>query len=214
LNAWQKTGSGIKTSKIAARLFVEFEGTRVDIISREGKGRAKILVDGQVVSKIGHTWSATLPSNTKIDYRPALMKANIIGQPVAEKWTLTADHISPNGKTFSYSLKGSISGQQGKGDHTEKFYSENGVWEIDPKDFTFSHAVKIKKKPVPFPLKVTWDTYNNSLDIWNCKGATSDNPSGQVTLVQQLKNKKHVLEIIPLEGTIHIDEVRIHKPAG
>lgn len=211
---WNKTECGIKTSKEGANIFIEFEGTRVDVISKQAKGKAHIFVDGKKVSQIVSTWSTTLPSNTKIDYRPALRKANIIGKPMAEKWTLTAEKISPDGKKYSYSLKGSISGDQGRGDHTQKFFSKNGVWEIDPKDITFSHAVQIKKKPVPFPLEVTWETYNNSLETWSCEGATEANPSGQVTLVQQLENKKHILEIIPVEGSISIDEILIYKPEG
>lgn len=211
---WMKTDRGIKTSNKGASLFIEFEGTRVDVISKFGNGKAHIFLDGKKVSEIGSTWSATLPSSTKIDYRPALRKANIIGKPVDEKLTLTAHNISPDGKEYSFSLKGSISGEQGRGDHTKKFYSKNGVWEIDPKDITFSHAVQIKKKPVPFPLEVSWETYNNSLETWTCEGATPSNLSGQVTLVQQLENKKHILEIVPIEGSISIDEILLYKPEG
>ena len=210
---WKTSASGLKTTATGATLVLEFDGTRVDVISRSGNGKAQIKVDGKSPRAFAETWSATLPSNTKIDYRPALTQARIIGVPKEEVWTMTFNAISEDGTSFSYALKGSVSGEQGRGDDTSVFTSRNGVFEINPKDITFSHAVQIKKKPVPVPLAVTWKTYNRSLETWKCEGRTKKNPSGQVTLVQQLENKKHRLEIILLTGTIQIDEIRIHRPA-
>ena len=105
----QKTGQiqrgGIKTTKVGASLLIEFEGTRVDVISQLGKGKAQIKIDGKSVKQVSETWSTTLPSNTKIDYRPTLRKVKINVVPMAEKWTLTADHINQDGREYAYSLK-------------------------------------------------------------------------------------------------------------
>lgn len=187
-------------------------GSRVDVISLNGNGVADILVDGKPPSDHLETWAATLPTPTPIDYRPGIMRVGLKGKPVAESWTLTTHSVNEDGKEFNYSLRGSVSGGQGCGDHKSVCLSENGVMELRPELFRFADAIWIKKKPLPVPFDVKWDVYNTSPDQWNCKGKTKQNPSGQVTLVQQLPNTKHVLEIIPREGQVEIGEILMCRP--
>jgi hypothetical protein len=210
---WIRDAQGLHTSKQGARLKVNFEGTRLDLISFEGEGIAEILVDGRKSSAMARTWAATQPSKTPIDYRPAIRKVGLGAQPVAETWTLTADHISEDGQEFSYSLEGTVSGFQGRGDHTAAFVSNNGVIHLSPEHFTWDHAIKIKKKPIPVPAQTSWDVYATSPDTWHCGGASGSHPSGQVTLVQQLENREHTVEIILRSGSISVSEVLIYKPA-
>ena len=124
---WKKDADGITSTMPGAKLKLTFEGTRIDLVSLKGQGVAGILIDGKKSSTMAGTWAATQPSKTPIDYRPAIRKVGIGGQPVAETWTLTADNISEDGKAFSFSLEGSVSGFQGRGDHTAPFVSMNGV---------------------------------------------------------------------------------------
>jgi hypothetical protein len=78
--------------------------------------------------------------------------------------------------------------------------------------FRFADAISIKKKPLSVPFEVKWDVYNTSLDQLKFEGATEENPSGQVTLVQQLPNMKHLLEIITRSGEVEIGEILIYRP--
>jgi hypothetical protein len=209
---WKKDADGITSTMPGAKLKLTFEGTRVDLVRLKGQGVAGILIDGKKSSTMAGTWAATQLSKTPIDYRPAIRKVGIGGQPVAETWTLTADNISEDGKAFSFSLEGSVSGFQGRGDHTAPFVSGNGVIKLLPHHFTWDHAIQIKKKPIPVPARTSWEVYPTSLDLWHCEGASEKNPSGQVTLVQQLENGKHTLEIILSSGSISIGEIIVHKP--
>lgn len=209
---WKSGKDGISTTQAGAKFTLDFTGTRVDVISWGGDGVADILVDGKPPSAHLGTWAATLPSPTPIDYRPGIMRVGIAGKPVAETWTVTAHEISVDGKEFSYSLRGSESGYQGCGDHKTDFQSTNGMIHLQPRMFRFAEASWIRKKPVPTPCEIRWDIYNTSLDAWECKGATKENPSGQVTLVQQLENQLHTLEIIPRQGTVEIGEILIYRP--
>lgn len=206
-----KLRSSLTTNKKGTSLVLEFEGSRVDAIYGSGKGEAKILINGQSPWEITETWSATLPSKTPIDYRPALMKLEILKPAKPEKWTLTTEKISENGKIFSYHLSGSTIGMQGSGDHRSVFHSKNGMISINPRDFTFDHAIKIKKTPIPTPAEVTWKTYNNSLERWKWNEAKKS-PSGQVTLVQQLPVGRHQLKIILEKGELDLEELIIYRP--
>jgi len=210
---WIQSENGLRSTENGSPLRIEFEGTRVDVISRSGNGQADIRIDGKRPTAIPETWSATLPSSTPIDYRPAIMRIGLPGLPVAETWTLTVNPLSKDGRNCDYALQGSKSGFQGNGSHTDVFRSADGIIELNPKMFTFSDAIRIKKKPIPTPFKVTWKTYNRSLDEWECRPVDSSNPGGQITLVQQLKNGPHTLEVIPRSGAIEIEQVIIHRPA-
>ena len=209
---WVKTCTGLKNKVPNARLEVHFMGSRMDVISLKGCGMADILVDGKPPSEHLETWAATLPSPTPIDYRPGIMRLGLGGKPVDETWTLTANSVNCDGKEFNFSLQGSVSGGQGCGDHKSVFRSSNGVIELQPKMFRFADAISIKKKPLSVPFEVKWDVYNTSLEQWKFEGATEENPSGQVTLVQQLPNTKHLLEIIPRSGEVEIGEILIYRP--
>lgn len=209
---WKKTAAGLQTKEAGAKLEVHFTGSRIDVVCWKGEGVADILVDRKPPSEHLETWAATLPSPTPIDYRPGIMRVGIGSKPIDETWTLTANSVNEDGKEFTYSLRGSVSGGQGCGDHRSAFRSTNGIMELQPQLFRFADAIWIRKKPLPVPFEIKWDVYNTSLDQWECNGATEENPSGQITLVQQLPNTRHVLEIIPRSGNIEIGEILIYRP--
>ncbi|MEM9017259.1 MAG: GDSL-type esterase/lipase family protein, partial [Verrucomicrobiota bacterium] len=186
---WTKTKTGLQSQKAGASLKLNFEGTRVDIIAHSSEGAADVLIDGKRPSEISETWSATLPSKTPIDYRPAIMRVDLGGKPVAETWTLTVDSVNETGSEFSYTLRGSVSGDQGRGGSNEVFRSRNGIVEFRPEWFTLEHAVQIKKRPIPVPFDVTWEVYPGAPDeIRFSPDAAESNPSGQRTLIQKLPN--------------------------
>lgn len=210
---WERDAHGIFTSTPGATLRIAFQGSRLDVVSLSGQGRAEIRVDGRKPSEIPSTWAATLPSPTSIDYRPAIRHVEIIGQPRPEQWTLSAEAMSADGTEFSYRLDGSISGFQGSGNHVATFESVNGVIKLSPEHFGWSHAIKIKGQPLAIPEQTSWKLYPTSLDEWQFSAEKADNPSGQITLVQQLKNGSHRLEIRLKSGSLHLSECLIFRPS-
>lgn len=200
-------GVGLILDNDGQSMRLTFRGTRVDLISRGGEGEAVVMIDGRRPSDIAETWSATLPSSTPIDYRPAIMKVGLGGSPVDETWTVTFDEVSEDGRDFAYDVTGSRSGPQGRGSHSKVFRSANGIIELDPSVFTLSHAIQIKKKPLKTPFSVTWKVENRSLDRW-----VQDSTGGQVTLVQQLPNGEHVLEVKRRSGSFQIEKILIYRP--
>jgi len=147
---WASGAEGLRSTKPGALLTIPFTGSRLDVISREGSGSAEIRVDGKKPSALLSNWAATLPSPTPIDYRPALMRVKLHGQPVQETWTVTVESCSDDGHEFSYSVRGSVSGDQGRGDHTAVFRSRNGIVELRPEWFTMEHAIQMKSLRLSF----------------------------------------------------------------
>jgi hypothetical protein len=130
--------------------------TRFDLVSLKGQGVAGILIDGKKSSSMAGTWAATQSLKTPIDYRPAIRKVGIGGQPVAETWTLTADNISEDGKRFLFSLEGSVSGFQGRGGSYRTFYLREWSDQIIATSFylgsCYSDKEKADTRPCPDKL--------------------------------------------------------------
>ncbi len=212
--AWAKRIQVIDVAADSRDIDLEFHGIRVDAICRSGRGKAAITIDGKKPSEIRDTWAVTLPTKTPIDYRPAVNRIHLADTPIAaEKWTLTVDQCSESADTYSYSVRAEFSGEQGKGRQGEPFTTTNQVIQIQPEWFALSQAVRIKKKPIPVPFDITWEVYPTSLDEWQYDGPDTDNnPSGQVTLVQQLKPGQHRLQIRVTEGDMQIEKLLIYRP--
>jgi hypothetical protein len=207
---WTAGKDGLNSGKEGAALTIPFEGSRLDVISRHGNAWAEIRVDGKKPSELPGNWAATLPSSTPIDYRPAIMRVMLHGKPVKEKWTVTVESCSDDGKHFSYSVRGSVSGEQDRGDHTGVFHSRNGVIELRPEWFTLDHAIQIRNEPILAPFEISWEVYPMVPDVWE-PGPVRDNPSGQTTLVQCLPAGAHELVIKPMQGEINIEELLIYR---
>jgi len=204
-------GADGKLDEIGESFRLPFDGVRVDVISREGTGRVSVKVDGREPSGILENWAATLPTSTPIDYRPAINRVRLRGEPVAETWTLKVDSCNEDGSEYTYSVRGSVSGDQGSGDQSTAFQSANGIIEIQPEWFAIQQAIRIKKTALPVPFEVSWDVFPTGPDEWNAR-PDEDNPSGQTTLVQQLNPGEHVLELELLEGEVSLDEFLVFRP--
>ncbi|NDV61729.1 hypothetical protein G0Q06_04635 [Puniceicoccales bacterium CK1056] len=207
---WNSGIDGLSTRGENATLTIPFKGSRVDVISHTGSGQAEIRVDGKRPSELLSNWAATLPSPTPFDYRPAIMRVMLHGQPIKEKWTVTVESCSDDGNEFSYAVKGSVSGHQGSGDHTGNFLSDNGVIELRPEWFTMEHVIRIKNEPIPTPFEITWEVYPMLVDVWDLS-PRPDNPSGQTTLIQCLPHGEHELEIQLVEGALSLEQLLNHR---
>lgn len=207
---WTAGTDGLNSGKEGATLTIPFDGSRLDVISRHISALAEIRLDGKKPSELPDNWAATLPSSTPIDYRPAIMRVMLHGKPVKETWTVTVESCSDDGRQFSYSVRGSVSGEQGRGDHTGVFHSSNGIIELRPEWFTLDHARKIKQQPILAPFEISWEVYPMVPDVWDL-GPAMYNPGGQTTLIQCIPDGSHELEIKLMKGEISIEELLIYR---
>lgn len=207
---WKSTKEGLVSQRTNVQLTVPFQGARIDAVGRSHDALLDILLDEKKPSAIPEIWATTLPSATPIDYRPAIMRVALSGVPVAETWTVTVDRCREDGLEFSYSVRGSVSGEQGRGDHTGIFRSLNGYIEIRPEWFTMEHAICIQKSPIPVPFEITFDVYPMVPDQlrWSAHG---DNCSGQYTLLQCLKNGSYNLQLHLVEGSLQLEKFIVYR---
>jgi len=207
---WQAKDGGVVATKGTLRL--TFTGNRVDLSSLPSKGIAKVLIDGKAPSATPGAYAATLPIRTPIDYRPALKLVGLGGQPQAEDWTLTAHDISKDGKQFAFDLVGSKTGPDGSGTQAANFVSTSGRIRLQPRDFSFSEAVRIRKKPLPERFDVTWKTYLMGMDTYTPK-VVKPGCQDRQTLTQGIANAEHTLELVLTgDAPVALDAITIHTP--
>jgi len=211
---WQATGRGVAGSK--GTITLRFKGNRIDLTAlplRGTLGTARVLVDGKAPSAHPGAYAATLPTRTPIDYRPALKRVQLGEDPKVEEWTLTAYDISEDGKQFAFEVAGSVTGPDGSGTHEGTFVSNSKRITLQPHDFSFAEAIRIRKKPLPDTFKVTWNVWFMGMDEWKPKPIADLPTLGRNTLIQGINNVEHTLEItLNGDGPVGIESLALHRP--
>ena len=213
---WRRDGNALVGDSPDSALTLRFHGNRVVATAHRMTGplgTARILVDGKPVSAHPECYAATLPTPTPIDYRPALKLVELGDDPQAEDWTLTAHIDSDNGREFHFTVVGSVTGEDGQGDHTKPFVSKSGRLQIQPRMFSFAEAVGIRKKPLPESFDIQWKVYLLGVDVWRPKLREESGAIDQATLVQGLSNGPHVLTIVPNgDGPVPLQSLTVYRP--
>ncbi|MCK5803965.1 MAG: hypothetical protein KAI66_14100, partial [Lentisphaeria bacterium] len=211
---WQTANGGLVATRGTLKL--TFTGNRVDVTACpvDGKaGRVKVLIDGKAPSAHATAYAATLPTRSPIDYRPAIKTIGIGADPKVETWTLTARAVSDDGKAFAYDLAGSLTGPDGSGSSKGEFVSNSGRIRLQPRDFSFAEAIRIRKKPMPETFDVTWSVYLMGLDHWQAKAPAKKGEIVRDTLIQGIPAGTHTLELIlEGDGTVGIHSLTTHLP--
>jgi hypothetical protein len=185
------------------KLVLEFEGNRVDAIAAKAgaKKAAEVRIDGKKPSEFPECYRITRPSPgpwspmfvSRVDHEKPL---------VLEDWTLKVASVQPDGKTFTFEVKGSATGEDGGGESAKPFVSKSGRVKIAP-DAWF------------VPNKVTagyqsqWKVLPMFVDTYTAPEAADPSREAAVTLAQGLANTKHTLE---LTGEAPIRAIRIYRP--
>ena len=199
-------------------LKVVFEGTRVDLLAMQTKdtklGTARLLIDGKPPSAYPETYTFKRFGSFH-HWWPVLRKIEIGGKPpLAEDWTLTITKIGPEGSSFSYDLKGSVTGADGQGTSDAAFTSTSGRVRIDPQWFTVAELCKMTKKvPDPgFAIKTKLTMVGT--DTWAPKAGLEVGAADGVVVVQGLANRPHTLEILPNgDGPLPLRAIVARKPS-
>ncbi|MFA5058835.1 MAG: SGNH/GDSL hydrolase family protein [Opitutaceae bacterium] len=213
---WPRNNKGVSGNDPKSALRLAFHGNRVDVIpfpAGDKLGTAKILIDGKAPSSFASAFAITRTNSNPISGRPMLNRINVGAAPVAEDWTLNVNHISEDGKTFTFSLSGSVTGPDGEGSQAGLFTSKSGRISFDPKEFTFEGAAAWYKKPFPSEVVVSFKTVLMGMDTWAPTPITDKGAVDVYTLIQGIDNGDHVLEIVPNgDGPLPVYEVVAHRP--
>ena len=194
-------------------ILLPFTGNRIDIFSDASANAIPINL------KLDHQ---SLRSNHRCFYytRPSLNPENFfltnIGLPLTmelsnkvqeEKWFLTILSVDSLQQQIQYSLKGSLTGDDGTGNSTKIFTSNSGKITIRP------DAWFLRKSKNDF-AQFNWIKPGDVLK-WETKSMCYDSlvlqPSARQTILQGIENTTHHLKIAG-PGAKHIKEIIVYAP--
>jgi hypothetical protein len=182
----------------SGRLSLEFDGNRVDFLpvppSTRGAapagGSGRVLIDGKKPSDFPAAYRITRPQPGP--WSPLFLSRVDHDAPlVLESWTLTVGHVATEGKTWDFSVCGSVTGPDGSGQSNKPFTSKSGRVKIDPAAWFRGF-----NPPLPEGYSLRWKVLPMFVDTF--QAAKIDDPAKEnaTTVVQGIFNAKHTLEII------------------
>ena len=201
---WKSAGGVAQyTGGADCRLKLKFTGNRVDLILGSDLAGASVLIDGKAPSQLNlyhglrpfqRTGAMTIPASVVQYFTGPNMQA--------ETWELAYKDISPDGKKFRFSLRGSLTGEDGEGTNTEEFVSKSGRITIEPNDWLGAwHYPPENVAKLPAPVAV-WQIVPDFRDQVKCGPVPKDWPQNQsyrqyVTVADGLPPGEHELTVIP-----------------
>jgi type 1 glutamine amidotransferase len=190
----------------------EFAGTRADVIFKvRANAGLSVLVDGKSPSAIPELYGFTRVSAFPMSDWPVLLKVGSAAPLVAEDWSLKIDQASADGKCCHFTLRGSVTGEDGEGYSTNRFVSKSGRIVIEPGDWNLAFSVSVFKRAWPDNQTATWRAVLRGTDK-ALPPAAVPGTEACVTLAQGLSSGLHVLELRGASLADQIQSIRFYSP--
>ena len=193
-----KVGADVKAA--GGKLKLEFDGNRVDLVldPKTAKLNATVLIDGKKPSEFPGCYH--IPRPAPWPWSALFLKRVDHPKPlILEDWTLTLTKVAADSKSWSFTVKGSVTGDDGAGESGTTFTSPSGRVQID-KDAWFPGGAKID-----VGYKITWSV--KPLFVDTISSATTS----PITVAQGFPVGKHTLEIT-LDNPAAITAIRTFNP--
>lgn len=195
------------------KLVVPFEGNRVDLVCADGTApAAAVRIDGNKPSAFPELYVPTRaemanPRGTV----PPLLRVQAGKSPVVETWTLKLTVGGADRKQFTFSVSGSVTGEDGEGEVGKRFVSKSGRVVIEADDWNVEFALSRSRNPDAAAVEVRWNVVPLFADEFVVPGRK--NPFGDtvVTVAQGLPNGRHTLEVTGGPDT-PLAAVRVYRP--
>jgi hypothetical protein len=196
------------------RLTLEFEGNRVVALAARGaQADVNVLIDGKKPSTFPECYSFTRPSGTPCIGWPAISKISWEQPPVLEKWTATCRGFNDSQTDFQFTLRGSVSGEDGNGRGAERFVSKSKRVVIEPQDWVFEYDKKVGNRSATDGWEVRWEVIPLFADVYSPPNVTDPTRDHPTVLASNLANGKHRLELVASgHRKPSIAAIRIYKP--
>jgi hypothetical protein len=192
-----------------------FEGSRVELITtRRIVVWPTITVDGRSPKDMDGCYLATRASSigTVPDW-PAVRRIVLTHDHIAEDWTVIMTQISPDQRSFAFTVEASKAGSEGFGDSSHDFVSRSGKLGIEAQDWMLARAYNLKHIPLQTPFHVHWSVVNI------CDGPAEEIDRGDGTkqytyvLAAGLTNERHSLTITSDDDELgNVSEFRAYRP--
>lgn len=185
---------------------IKFEGSRVDaVIGRAGR-RVEVLVDSVPPSRFPGAYARTRAVATPGGKWPVVAGFGGDATPVVEDWSMRLTRDPADAKRYTFTLKGSVTGEDGSGSTDKPFRSESGRVAIEPDAWNVEYAYALshlRKAPDAFDVK--WSVVPTHADIFAPVPGMKE-----WTLARGLPNGKHTLE---LRGDLNaVSAIRVYRP--
>jgi hypothetical protein len=173
-----------------------------------------ITVDGHSPKDMDGCYLATRASSigTVPDW-PAVRRIVLTHDHIAEDWTVIMKQISPDQRSFAFTVQASKAGNEGFGDSSHDFVSRSGKLGIEAQDWMLERAYNLKHIPLQTPFHIHWSVVNV------CDGPAEEIDRGDGTkqytyvLAAGLTNERHSLTITSDdEDLANVSEFRAYRP--
>jgi hypothetical protein len=194
---------------------VTFDGSRLELISTKPIATwPTVAIDGGSPKDIDGCYQVTRASSigTVPDW-PSLRRITLRHDHVPEDWTATLTNISPDQKSFEFTVKSSLAGDEGGGDSSHDFLSKSGNLSIEAQDWMLEPAFALKHIPLQAPFEVSWSVN----DVCAGEPEAIDRGDGttqyRYVLATGLVNEKHTIILSASANDFaDISEFRAYKP--
>lgn len=205
-------------------LILPFDGNKAEVIMNNQSGPKdtfRVLLDDRPPSAFRGTYFMSRPfgrSGKEWPWElPGMIQIRHTQPWLREDWTCTFTQAEPPYTDFTFSVAGSVTGEDGQGHASENFISPSGRVIIragdagEGGDWHLNRSYQILKTQVKNGERIYWKTYSISLDSI----PPHDDRDGILNyiLFQGVPNSHHVLKLIKT-GTRDqtIRAILIHKP--
>ena len=195
------------------RLTLEFDGSRVDLISPPKPRRnaqLSVKIDGKPPSAHPELYALTRALPKPGGKWPVIADIDVPDQPLLEEWTLKvrADPKKPG--RYAFTVRGSKTGADGEGFSDRRFVSPSGRVVIDPDDWDVEYAMKLADiEPPPKRFEVRWKVVPRYVDNWMPQ-PIDPNIENAKTIAHGLEDGPHKLEVTGEVGDVVA--VRVYSP--
>jgi hypothetical protein len=200
---------------VNGRETVAFEGNRLELLSTKPLPIwPTITIDGTPPKEIDGCYQVTRASSVEtVPDWPALRRITLRHDHVPEDWTATLTAISPDQKSFEFTVNTSITGSEGKGDSSHDFVSQSGRLSIEAQDWMVEPAFELKHIPLHAPFEVHWsvsDVCSGQPEVIERGDGTTEY---RYVLGTGLTNGKHTIELLsPQNDLTDAVEFRAYEP--
>jgi lysophospholipase L1-like esterase len=184
---------------------IEFkaDGNRIDVRMADSAGPIQVRIEGKKPSEYKELY---LPSRTTPAlgaWFPALMQVKSLEVPKLETYTLRLFGFKEDARRFTFEARGSLTGDDGKGDSYSAFVSASKRVTIEPQDWATNYGYVVSKKVPPDGFEVSWTYAANFKDT--IEGG------GWHTIAQGLPNRDYSVRLTG-KGLDKVVEVKVFRP--